>query len=90
MKNSKHGLALAAKEHLASGQPLTRLEGMIFFGVANLPDVVKEMRREGWVIQSRKILFAAAVRRINLHATLSPPATLPVREIELTEYWIAR
>ena len=88
MKNNNYGLALAAREHLASGHPLTRLEAMIFFGVANLPDVIKELRKQGWVIQSRKIPFAAAVKRVNEVAVLEPPKNLPQREIVITEYWI--
>ena len=31
---------------------------------------------------------AAAATRINRHAVLQAPANLPVREIQLTEYWM--
>ena len=86
----RHGLASAAKEHLASGAPITRLEALILYGVANLPDVVAEMRRQGWVVDSRSVPYAAAVARVNRHATVQPPATLPVRDIVLTEYWVNR
>ncbi len=90
MKSKKFGLGLAAREHLASGQPITRLEALVLFGVANLPDVVKELRRQGWIIKSRKVPFAAAVKRVNEHAILKPPANLPIREIVLTEYWVSK
>jgi hypothetical protein len=85
---AKYGLALAAREHLVAGQPITRLEALVLFGVANLPDLIKEMRRQGWVIESRWVPYATAVRRINQHAVLQPPANLPVREIQLMEYWV--
>jgi hypothetical protein len=84
----KHGLTVAVREHLVAGQPITRLEALVLYGVANLPDVIKEMRHQGWVIQSRWVPYATAVRRINEHAVLQPPANLPVREIQLTEYWL--
>ena len=90
MKNYTYGLALAAKEHLAAGLPLTRLEAIIFFGVSNLPDVVKEMRRQGWIIKSRKVPYALAVKRVNEVALLEPPRNLPQREIHLTEYWVQK
>ena len=90
MKSEKYGLALAAREHLASGQPITRLEALILFGVANLADIVKQMRRQGWIIESRKVPFAAAAKRVNEHAVLKPPPNLPVREIVLTEYWVSK
>ena len=41
MTSIRNGLARAAKDTLLGGKPLTRLEAMVLFGVANLPDVVK-------------------------------------------------
>jgi hypothetical protein len=90
MSGERNGMALAAREHLAGGQPITRLEAMVLYGVANLPDVVKEMRRQGWVVRSRLVPYAAAVVRVNQHAVLEPPPNLPIREIQLTEYQISK
>jgi hypothetical protein len=33
------------------------------FKLANLPDVVKAMRREGWIIEQKLVPYAAAMRR---------------------------
>jgi hypothetical protein len=41
------------------------------------------------LIKSRTIPYAVAVVRINKVAILKPPPDLPIREIQLTEYWIA-
>ena len=90
MKSLRYGLATAAKEHLASGEPITRLDAMVLYGVSNLPDVISEMRRQGWVIESRPVAYAAALARVNKHAQVVPPANLPVREIQLTEYWMSK
>ena len=90
MTTAKYGLALAAREHLASGQPITRLEAIVLYGVANLPDVIKELRHQGWVIQSRLVSYAAAAARVNRFAVLQPPPNLPAREIQLTEYWVSK
>ena len=84
------GLNLAAKEHLVSGEPLTRLEALILFGVSNLPELVYEMRRDGFIVRSKKIPFAAAMVRVNRHAVLKPPPNLPIREIMLTEYRVSK
>lgn len=86
----KNGLALAAREHLAGGKPLTRLEAIILYGVANLPDIVKEMRRQGWIIKSQTISYAAALNRLREHAELIPPKNLPIRDIRFTEYWVSK
>ncbi len=90
MANVKYGLVMAAKEHLVSGQPMTRLDAMVIYGVPDLPKVVSEMRRDGWVIQSRRVPYAAATKRINQYAVLQPPKNLPVRDINLTEYWVSQ
>ena len=88
MKQNRYGIALAVKEHLHSGQPITRLEALVLYGVSNLPDVIGEMRKAGWTIESRTVPFAAAVKRVNEFAVLKPPENLPIREIQLTEYWL--
>jgi hypothetical protein len=90
MKKVRHGIALAAKEHLASGQPITRLEALVLYGVSNFTDLISEMRRQGWVIQSRLVSYATAAARVNQNAVLQPPPNLPVREIQLTEYWVSK
>ncbi len=90
MKSEKYGLGLAAREHLASGKPITRLEALVLYGVSNLTDLVNKMRKQGWIIESRAAPFAAAVNRVNEHAILKPPSNLPVREIVLTEYWVSK
>lgn len=90
MNKSSFGLALAAREHLAGGGPITRLEALALYGVSNLPDVIKEMRRQGWTIKSRAVPYATAVARVNQHAVFRPPVNLPVREILLTEYWVSK
>jgi hypothetical protein len=88
MKQNRYGMALAVKEHLHAGQPITRLEALVLYGVSNLTDVISEMRKDGWTIESRSVPFAAAVRRVNDFAVLKPPENLPIREIQLTEYWM--
>ena len=90
MTSIRNGLARAAKDTLVGGKPLTRLEAMVLFGVANLPAVITAMRREGWIVEQRLVPYAAAMKRINEHAVLKPPPNLPIREVMVTEYRVAR
>ena len=85
----KYGLGLAAQEHIASGKPVTRLEAMVLYGVANLPDVVSVLRKQGWLIESRKVPYARALKRLRECVEINVPDNLPVREIVLTEYWLS-
>lgn len=82
--------ALAAREHLMSGQPLTRMEALVLFGLSNLPELVYELRQQGFIVKSKKVPYATAMVRINKHAALTPPPNLPIREIMFTEYWVSR
>ena len=90
MANVRFGLSIAAKEHLASGGVITRLEALIFYGISNLTQLISTLRDQGWIIESRTVPYAVAIKRINKHATLVPPNNLPVREIYLTEYWVSK
>ena len=58
MKALRYGLAQGVKEHLLSGRAITRLDALILYGVSNLTDVISEMRRQGWVVQSQPVAFA--------------------------------
>lgn len=90
MTNDRTPLVLAVKEHLLAGNPITHLECIVLFGVPGLTKVISDMRKEGWIVKSKKVPFLAAMRRINEHAVLQPPANLPVREVQLTEYWVSQ
>ena len=88
MSNVKYGLSVAVKEHLISGQPITRLEAIILYGISNLTMLISDLRKKGWVIESKRIAYVAAVKRVNKYAELLPPDNLPIRDIQLTEYWV--
>lgn len=90
MMNFRHSGVLAAREHLLSGQPMTRLEAIVLFGVPDLTKLISDLRRDGFIIETRQVAYAAAVARVNRHAVLKPPANLPVKEITLTDYWVSR
>lgn len=80
----------AMRDFLIQGNHLTRLEALVFFGVSNLQMQIHSMRKEGWRIQTKRIPYSRALRRINEECTLVVPKSLPIREITLTEYWIER
>lgn len=86
MPKMKFGNGVAATEHLMSGLPLTRLEALILFGVQNLADLVSNLRREGWQIDSKHVPYAKAAVRLKQHVQFEPPTNLPIREILITEY----
>ena len=89
MRTTK-GMAQAARDFLLQGNQLTRLEALVFFGISDLPNVVSDMRAEGWLIRSKRIPYARALRRINQECKLEVPKSLPIKEITLLQYWVER
>lgn len=87
---AKTSRILAAREHLLGGALLTRLEALVLFGVPDLTKIISDLRREGFVVQSRSVPYASVITRVNKHAVLQPPANLPIKEIVLREYWVSR
>lgn len=90
MTKVRHSGVVAAREHLLSGEPMTRLEAIILFGVPDLTKLISDLRREGFIIHTRQVPYLVAVTRVNKHAVLQPPGNLPVKEIALTDYWVSR
>lgn len=86
----QYGLYLAIREHLATGAPLSRLEAIILFGMSDLTKAISALRREGWDIQSKRIPYARALVRLNKELTVKVPKNLPIRDIMLTEYRVAK
>tara|TARA_Y100001960_G_C14377704_1_gene682282 strand:+ start:70 stop:342 length:273 start_codon:yes stop_codon:yes gene_type:complete len=90
MKKYKHGNILGIKEHLLLGKPITRLEAMLLYGISDLTKPISQIRREGWIIKSRKLPYARAVKRVNEYAVCKPPKNLPTHEIQVIEYWLSK
>lgn len=90
MSKDRHSGVLAAREHLLSGEPMTRLEAITLFGVPDLTKLISDLRRDGFIVHTRQVSYLVAVTRVNKHAVLQPPANLPVKEITLTDYWVGR
>jgi hypothetical protein len=90
MSNVGHSGVLAAREHLLSGEPMTRLEAIILFGVPDLTKLISDLRREGFIVHTRRVAYVVAVTRVNRHAVLQPPANLPIKDITLTDYWLSK
>ena len=90
MSGSKYSAETAVKEHVLEGNPITRLEALILFGATNLTAIVRRLRNQGFMIESKRICFAAAIKRMEGQARVDPPKNLPIRDLQLTEYWISK
>lgn len=90
MTGPRYSAELAASEYMLEGNPLTRLESMVLFGVSSHTSLIRRMRKAGWVIESRKISYAAVLQRMKGKAQLAPPRNLPIRDIWLADNWVSK
>ena len=77
----------ALHELLFSGQPVTYLEAQLLLGVRNLTIEISRLRKKAFIIKSRQIPMARALRRINNYTQCTSPPGLPVNNLKLTEYY---
>ena len=86
----KYGKASALKEHLLAGNRISFIEASIIFGIGNLWNQMKLIKKDGFIVKSEKVSMAKIMRRLNQYAVCKPPKNLPVKYIEMIEYWISK
>lgn len=82
--------ALALREHMLDGNPVTLLEAIMLFGVQGPNAEFGRMKKDGFFVKNRRVPMVKALRRLNEFAVCKPPENLPCQEIFLTEYYISR
>lgn len=80
----------ALREHMLEGHPVTLLEALLLFGVQNPNAEFTRIKKDGFLVGSRPIPMAKAIRRVNEYTICKVPEGLPYKEIHLTEYWIKK
>lgn len=81
---------LATREHMLTGQPITRLEAMLLYGMPDLTKLVSDLRRDGFELERETVTFADAIARMEPVAQVQAPAALPITKIKLTQYRVIR
>ena len=89
-KTEKFNGHLALLIEMENGRRISRLESQILFGVQNLTADISQLKRQGYMIKSKKVPMARILKRMNDYCTVIPPKQLPVRDIMVSEYWISK
>ena len=90
MKKLKYGQQDALIDYLIDGNSVTRLDALLLFGVQNITAVISNLRKTGYLVKREKIPFVKALVRINKKIKVEVPNNLPIKEIEISEYWISK
>ena len=86
----KNGNMIALKEYLLSDESITQIEALLIFGIQSLTRTITSLRRDGYIIKSQKISMITVLKRVNKYCVCQVPSNLPVKEIQVTEYWVSK
>ena len=86
----KYGNTTALKEYMISGNRVSRIESLLYFGVQNFTAVLTLIKRDGYIIKKTPVSMAKIIRRINETIKCETPRNLPVRDIIMSEWWISK
>ena len=87
-KITKYGNVMALKEHIISGNKISRIEALVLFGVQDLNRELLRMKKKGFIIKNSKVTMTKIIVRMNKFSICKPPKDLPTNEVIMNEYWV--
>jgi len=87
-KITKYGNVMALKEHIISGNKISRIEALVLFGVQDLNRELLRMKKKGFIIKNSKVTMTKIIVRLNKFSICKPPKDLPTNEVIMNEYWV--
>ncbi len=85
---TKYGNVMALKEHIISGNKISRIEALVLFGVQDLNRELLRMKKKGFIIKNSKVTMTKIIVRLNKFSICKPPKDLPTNEVIMNEYWV--
>jgi hypothetical protein len=85
---TKYGNVMALKEHIISGNKISRIEALVLFGVQDLNRELLRMKKKGFIIKNSKVTMTKIIVRLNKFSICKPPKNLPTNEVIMNEYWV--
>ena len=79
---------MALKEHIISGNKISRIEALVLFGVQDLNRELLRMKKKGFIIKNSKVTMTKIIVRLNKFSICKPPKDLPTNEVIMNEYWV--
>ena len=86
----KYGNTSALTEYMIEGNRVSRLESLLLFGVQNFTAVLTLIKRKGFIVKKTPVSMAKIIRRINKDLECEAPKNLPIRDINMSEWWISK
>ena len=82
--------ANAMLDFMLEGNVVSLLEMMSMFGVCNPAAELTKIRKDGWIVESRRVPMTKIMVRMNKFMQFTPPKQLPHKECLMMEYWISK
>ena len=86
----KYGNTSALTEYMIEGNRVSRLESLLLFGVQNFTAVLTLIKLKVIICKKSPVSMAKIIRRINKDLECEAPKNLPIRDINMSEWWISK
>ena len=93
MKNKaklKYGNSEALLEYMLNGKNVSILEAILYFGVQSPNRAFTSFKRKGFLVKKKSASMAKVIVRINKNLKCDTPKNLPIKDINMSEYYISK
>ena len=89
MNKIVHKGSVALEEYVISGNRISILEGVLYFGVSNPYEAISRLKKKGFMIKKSPVMMAKILTRINKTLKCEHYKNLPVSSITMHEWWLS-
>tara|TARA_Y100001958_G_C21093215_1_gene445679 strand:- start:613 stop:894 length:282 start_codon:yes stop_codon:yes gene_type:complete len=86
----KYGNSEALLEYMLNGKNISILEAILYFGVQSPNRAFTSFKRKGFLIKKKSASMAKIIVRINKNLKCNTPKNLPIKDINMSEYYISK
>ena len=84
---------VALEEYVLKGNRISILEGVLYFGVSNPYEAIRQLKKKGFIIKKAPVTMAKLLTRINKSNLVKVDhltKNLPVSSITMHEWWVSK
>jgi len=75
---------------MLNGKNVSILEAILYFGVQSPNRAFTSFKRKGFLVKKKSASMAKVIVRINKNLKCDTPKNLPIKDINMSEYYISK
>ena len=81
---------VALEEYVIQGNRISILEGVLYFGVSNPYEAIRQLKKKGFIIKKSPVTMAKILTRVNKKIKCEVFKNLPTSSINMHEWWVSK